>query len=256
MNKILKSLLVVALGLGVSAFAASPTLDGIKKNGVIAVGVKDDVPNFGLLNKQTNQIEGLEIDIAKLLAKEILGDENKIKLVPVTAKTRGPMLDNGTLDAVIATFTITEERRRTYDFTTPYYKDAVGLLVRKADNINSFKDLSGKTIGVAMSATTKKIITEASKDSGVNVKFNEYPDYPSIKAALDAKRIDAFSVDKSILMGYADANSVILSDTFAPQEYGIATKKSDPEFSKFADEFVVKNRAKIDEFIKKWNLNK
>ena len=85
MNKILKSLLVVALGLGVSAFAASPTLDGIKKNGVIAVGVKDDVPNFGLLNKQTNQIEGLEIDIAKLLAKEILGDENKIKLVPVTA---------------------------------------------------------------------------------------------------------------------------------------------------------------------------
>lgn len=78
-----------------------------------------------------------------------MGDENKVKLVSVTAKTRGPMLDNGTLDAVIATFTITDERKKTYDYTTPYYKDAVGLLVRKDGGVNTLKDLEGGKIEVS-----------------------------------------------------------------------------------------------------------
>lgn len=60
---------------------------------------------------------------------------------------------------------------------------------------------------------------------GIDVKFSEFPDYPSIKAALDAKRVDAFSVDKSILLGYVDDKSEILPDSFEPQSYGIVTKK-------------------------------
>ncbi|EAK0826424.1 transporter substrate-binding domain-containing protein [Campylobacter fetus] len=263
MNKFVKGLLILGAGLAFAACSSNTSsgskevnsnLENIKLKGIFTVGVKDDVPGFGLLNKQTGKIEGFEVDIAKLLAKQILGDENKVKLVSVTAKTRGPMLDNGTLDAVIATFTITDERKKTYDYTTPYYKDAVGLLVRKDSGVNTLKDLEGKTIGVSMSSTSKKSILEAAKELGIELKFNEYPDYPSIKAALDAKRIDAFSVDKSILLGYADDNSVILDENFAPQEYGIATRKNDPEFSKYVDEFVIANKSQIDELAKTWGL--
>ena len=229
-------------------------LNLIKSKDVLVIGVKKDAPNFGLLNPNTNEIEGLEIDIAKMLAKEILGDENKIRLEPVTAKTRGPLLDNGALDAVIATFTITEERKKTYDFTDPYYSDPVGFLVLKESNFNGFGDMDGKTIGVAQAATTNKIVDREAQKIGIKVVIKEYPDYPSLKVALDSKRIDAFSVDKSILRGYLDDKSVILDDSLEPQEYGIVTRKSDPEWSMFMNNFVRENKDKIDELAKKWNL--
>ena len=54
----------------------------------------------------------MEPDIARLIAKEITGSEENVEFVGVTAKTRGPLLDNGELDMVIATFTITDERKR------------------------------------------------------------------------------------------------------------------------------------------------
>lgn len=229
-------------------------IDAIKSKGVLVVGVKKDAPNFALLNPATNQIEGFEIDMAKMLAKEILGDENKIKLEPVTAKTRGPLLDNGTLDAVIATFTITEERKKTYNFSDSYYSDPIGFLVLKENNFTDLKSLDGKTIGVAQAATTNKVIARAAQDAGIKVDIKEYPDYPSLKTALDSKRIDAFSVDKSILRGYLDSNNMILDDNLDAQDYGIVTRKSDTEWSQYVNEFVKNNRDQIDSLAKKWNL--
>lgn len=234
--------------------SAKSQIENIKARGKLIVGVKKDAPNFALLNPQTNKIEGFEIDMAKMLANSVLGDENKIEFMPVTAKTRGPLLDNGTLDVVIATFTITDERKKTYDFSMPYYSDPIGFLVLKENNFTDFKSLDGKTIGVAQAATTNKIIQKVAQEQGINVKIQEYPDYPSLKTALDSKRIDAFSVDKSILRGYLDDKNVILDDSLEPQEYGIVTRKSDAEWSKFVNEFVEQNKSAIDELAQKWNL--
>ncbi len=254
----LKSLFKAAgLFIATSVFAITANagmLDNIKKKGELVVGVKNDVPHFALLDQNTKEIKGFEIDVAKLLAKSILGSEDKIKLVPVNAKTRGPLLDNGSIDAVIATFTITPERKRTYNFSEPYYKDSIGLLVLKEKGYKSLADMKNATIGVAQAATTKKVIGDAAKKLGIKVKINEYPDYPSIKAALDAKRVDAFSVDKSILLGYVDEKSEILPDNFEPQEYGIVSPKADKEFAAFIDKFVQDNKAQIDELAKKWGL--
>lgn len=86
------------------------------------------------------------------------------------------------------------------------------------------------------------------------LNFSEFPDYPSIKAALDAKRVDAFSVDKSILLGYVDDKSEILPDSFEPQSYGIVTKKDDPAFAKYVDDFVKEHKNEIDALAKKWGL--
>ena len=247
------SKLFFAMILGFSTISAGK-LDDIKAKGQFVVGVKNDVPRYALLDQATGEIKGFEVDVAKLLTKSILGDEDKIKLVPVNAKTRGPLLDNGTIDAVVATFTITPERKKIYNFSEPYYQDAVGLLVLKEKGYKSLKDMNGVTIGVAQAATSKKVIGEAAKAAGVNVKFSEFPDYPSIKAALDAKRIDAFSVDKSILLGYVDNRSEILDDSFEPQDYGIVSKKGDDEFAKYIDDFVKQNKNTIEELAKKWGL--
>lgn len=241
-------------GCGDEDKASSNGIDSIKQRDTLVVGVKNDVPHFGLLNQKSGEIEGFEVDVAKALAKEILGDEGKLKLVAVNAKTRGPLLDNNSVDLVIATFTITDERKKTFNFSKPYYKDSIGLLVLKEKGYKSIADMNEAKVGVAQAATTRKVIAEAAKNAGIEVKFSEFPDYPSIKAALDARRVDAFSVDKSILLGYVDRKSEILPDSFEPQEYGIVSKKSNTSLAEFVDEFVEKNENLLENLAKKWNL--
>lgn len=233
------------------------TVESLKKAGKIKVGIKEDVPNFGYMNPDTNKNEGMEPDIARLIAKEITGDENNVEFVGVTAKTRGPLLDNGEIDMVIATFTINEERKKSYNFTTPYYKDEIGFLARKNDGFTDISSLDGKTIGVVQSATTKAAIEEKAKELGISFKYQELGSYPELKTSLTAKRIDAFSVDKSILTGYVDDRTEILTDGFSPQEYGITTKKSNTELNDYLDKLVIKweKDGTLEKIYKTWNLN-
>lgn len=230
------------------------SIDSIKKRGVLIVGVKDDVPHLGLLNHKNEKIEGYEIDISKALAKEILGDEGKLKLVTVNYKSRQPLLENGSVDLVIATFSITEEREKLLHFSKPYYVDSVGFLVLKEKGYKSIADMDGARIGVAQSSTTREVITTVAKNVGIEVKFSEFPEFHDIKVALDSDKIDAFCVDKSILLGYVDSKSEILPDSFEPQRYGIASKKSNTSLANFVDEFVENNRELLENLTKKWNL--
>jgi putative glutamine transport system substrate-binding protein len=257
----MKRLLAIICALAVvfslaGCSGATNSTSTIKKANILRVGVKEDVPGFGLLNQATGQYEGMEIDIARLIAKEILGDESLVIFQPVTAKTRGPLLETGDIDMVIATFTINEERKLSYNFTTSYYTDAVGLLVKKANGYTGLADLGGKTIGVAQSATSKDAIQAAADEIGISVSFSEFGSYPEIKAALDSGRVDAFSVDRSILSGYLDDTSEILPDRFSPQEYGIATKLQNKELASAVEGMIVKwlGDGTIQGLISKYNL--
>jgi putative glutamine transport system substrate-binding protein len=250
--------LVISVGLLVPCGAASqdsPDIKAIKDRGVLKIGVKVDVPNFGYRDPKTGKIDGFEIDIARAIAKKILGDEKKIDLQAVTAKTRGPLLDNGEVDLVIATFTITEERKLSYNFSDPYFTDGVGLMVKKASKAKSLKDLNGKKIGVAQSATSRKAIQDEADKLGIKVDFFEFATYPEIKAALDSGRVDCFSVDTSILGGYMDKTTVILPDRFSPQNYGVASKKGNDGLAAVVNETITSLKAgQLDKLIKKWKL--
>ena len=268
MKKVLSALLILCLVFTLAACSSSTdkkdtatttdgSLDAVVKAGVLRVGVKEDVPNFGLRNTATGEIEGFEIDIVKLLAKEILGDEKAYELTPVTAKTRGPLLDNGEVDLVIATFTITDERKLTYYFSTPYYEDAVGLLVKKAAGFKGLADMNGKVIGVAQSATSKDAVQKSADELGITVSFSEYATYPEIKAALDSGRVDAFCVDGSILGGYVDDSTMILPDRFSPQQYGVTSKLDNIALTEAVDGYINGwlEDGTIKGLITKWGLN-
>ena len=258
---VIGSFAILAAGCGDNSSSSQKSgnyIQTIKDRGVLKVGVKEDVPLFGFKNPQTGKLEGLEIDLAHQMAKKILGDENKVEFTPVTAKTRGPLLDSGELDMIAATYTINDERKKQYDFTTPYYKDPVGLLVKKADGINSLADLNGKTVAVPQGATTKKALEEAAKKAGITLKFAEFATYSECKAALMSGRAQAYGMDTSNLAGYLDNDTQILPDKFAPQEYGIATKKGNDDLAKILNDTVteMKSSGELDKLLAKWKLNK
>lgn len=239
-----------------AASGVSADVKAIKDRGVLKVGVKVDVPKFGYKDPKTNKTEGFEIDLAQEMAKKIIGDSTKVELSAVTAKTRGPLLDSSDVDMDISTFTITEERKKSYNFSDPYFTDGVGLLVKKAPGYQGLKDLNGKKIGVAQSSTSKQAVQTEADKLGIKVTFQEFATYPEIKAALDSGRVDAFSVDRSILYGYLDDSTILLQDKFSPQEYGIATKKGNDGLAKLVNDTVneMKKSGDLDKLIKKWGL--
>ena len=208
----------------------------IVDRGVLRVGVKQDLPNFGYRDPESNQYSGMEVEIAKKVAAELGVD---IEFTPVTAQTRGALLDNGQLDMVIATFTITEERKELYNFTTPYYTDAVGFLVRKDSKIQSSWDaLDGLTIGVTQGSIQWGLLEEIAAEKGIELNFRELGSNSEVVVALAAHRVDAFSIDQSILSAFLGKTNELLDLQYQPSEYGIVTKKSNTDLATYLDGLV------------------
>ena len=209
--------------------------------GYLRVGCKTDVPGFGYYNGKTGEYEGLETDLAYYVAAKIFGvgypearEHDMVRFTGVTVKDRFNVLEAGTVDCLIATVTITDEREAEYAFSDRYHVDSVGLMVLSepgderqisSKGITSITQLDGKIIGVPKNATTREAFiryTEAN-DISVNPIFVEYNTYDALYDSLKNGKIDAFAVDRSILEGYRDNSMTILSDKFAAQPYGVCT---------------------------------
>jgi len=239
-----------------TASAKPNGIDRIKHAGTLTVGVKEDVPGFGYLNPKTKEFEGLEVDIAKAIAMQILGSESKVTFVPVNAKNRSAFLNQDRVDIVVATFTVTEERKQNYDFSDVYYTDSVGLMVKKDSGITSFKNLENKKVGVTQGSMTTTTIKNAAIKEGVFLNCITYPSNQTLKDALEHGEIDAFAIDTSILHGYTDETVTILPERFDEMMYAVAIKKDNSAVTKQVNE-VIRNLVKsgdLDKLIAKHGL--
>ena len=235
-----------------SSEALSADVQAIVDRGVLKVGVKNAVKGFSFQDTLTGEYTGLEDSLAEMIAEHLGVD---VEFTTVTAATRGELLDSGDIDCVLATFTITDERRKSWDFSTPYYTDYVSVLVEDASGIKELVDLKDKVVGVSSGSTSARALVQAMIDASVisgdgfdadtfnadtwkdGISFRQYDDYPAISTALSAGEVDGFCVDKSILAIYKTDGRSYIDAEFSPQEYGIATKKGSG-FSALCDELV------------------
>jgi putative glutamine transport system substrate-binding protein len=248
----------------------SPDVQAIIDRGVLRVGVKNAVIGFGYQDPLTKEYSGLEISLAEKIAEKLGVD---VEYTAVTAATRTELLDSGDIDCVLATFTITEERKMNWDFSTPYYTDYVTVLVEDSSGIKSLADLENKKVGVSSGSTSAKALVIAMTEGGLiskdgfdeetfdpaiwttGVSFQQFDDYPTISTALSSKEVDAFCVDKSILAVYHTEGRSYIEEKFAPQNYGVATKKGSG-FSPYVEELITGwlSDGTIDNLIKENNL--
>lgn len=199
-------------------------IETIKERGKLIIGTEAVGQSFNYRDIN-GEFSGLEIDMGKKLAKEILGNENAVEFVVLTATDRPIMLDSGEVDIVLSTYTITEERLEATDFSYPYYNDNTGLIVMTDSGIARFSDLDGKTIGVLQSTAVAETMKVLSEEHGYNIDYPEYTSYGDLKAALSAGRIDAFASNVTILQTYLDDDTTILGEAFGAEPYGIGVKK-------------------------------
>jgi putative glutamine transport system substrate-binding protein len=214
-------------------------LDEIKSRGKVVVGVKYDTKLFGLKNPTGGEVEGFDIDIAKALAKEILGDEKKIELKEVTSKTRIPMLDNKEIDMIVATMTITEERKKQVEFSQVYFKAGQSLLVKKGSPIKSVADVKKGTKVLAVKGATSVANIKAKSPDATVLEFDNYQDAFS---ALKAGQGDTLTTDNAILYGMMeqDKNFEVVGEPFTDEPYGIAMKKGETTFQAAVNEGLKK----------------
>ena len=242
---------------GNSGDGEKTVLETIKERDKFVVGVKYDTKLFGLKDPASGDVEGFDIDIAKLIAKEILGDENKIELVEVTSKTRIPLINKGDIDAIIATMTINEERKKEVDFSQVYFDAGQSLLVKKGSPIKSIDDLTKDTTVIAVKGSTSTVnIREKAPDAPVL----EFENYAEAFTALKAGQGDTLTTDNSILMGMAsdDDSFELVGGIFTDEPYGIAVKKGEKEFLDKINEILTSltESGEFDKLYDKWNLEK
>ncbi len=252
MSKIRKVFLYILISFLSACSLSSPSfkeemilnenfISEIIDRGYLIVGVKTDVPELGYFDGE--KYSGLEIELAYKTAANVFGvsleeakEDELVHFVGVTVANREEKLENGEVDCLFATYTITKERKEKFAFSKTYYKDYIGLMVLNhvadtnslgTSGIHSIADLDGKIIGVPKNATTRKAFLnyiDTMNTIKVSPIFNEYTSYDAIFKALKNGEIDVMSVDVSILKGYVDSSTKILEDRFAGQNYGAAVK--------------------------------
>jgi aspartate/glutamate/glutamine transport system substrate-binding protein len=239
-----------------STDSSKDVLAQIKEDKKIVFGVKHDTRLFGLKNPSTGAVEGFDIDLSNALAEEMFGKDVKPEFVEVTSKTRVGLLNNGKVDAVVATMTITEERKKEVDFTDVYFDAGQSLLVKKGSKIKSIEDLKKGTTVLAVKGSTSSInIREKAPETTVL----EFENYAEAFTALKAGKGDALTTDDSILYGMAeeDPSFELVGGTFTEEPYGIAVKKGNKELVDELNKALkgLKDSGKYDEIKDKWIKN-
>lgn len=222
---------------GIPLAAEGTLLRKIQDRGKIIVGVKYDVPMFGLLNPTTNKLEGFDIDVAHEIANYIFGDPNAIEFKEAVSKNRIPFLQDGTVDIVISTMTINAEREQQIDFSVVYYLAGQSLLVPINSTITGIQDLEGKRVGTAKGSTSEKNIRAKAPKADVHL----FDGYAEAVAAMDAGRLDAVTTDDNILIGFQakEPNKwKLVGGQFTKEPYGIGIAKGHPELVEVVNKVV------------------
>lgn len=197
-------------------------LDKIIKRGKIIIGVKYDTKPFGYMDEK-QQLVGYDIDLAKIIAKEILGDESKVEFKQVTPSSRILALNSGQVDMIIATMTITPQRLEVVDFSLPYYIAGQAILVPQKSDINSMSDLNGKKVIIIFGTTAEKNL----RLNAPEAKISGYKTYTDAYSALKNGRADAITSDDTILLGLAiqDKTLKLLPKRYSREPYAVAFRK-------------------------------
>ncbi|MGW3344779.1 glutamate ABC transporter substrate-binding protein [Nonomuraea rubra] len=221
---------LAACGGGEQTYAT--VADKITGGGTVVVGTKWDQPSLGL--KMGNEPEGFDVDVAKAVLKEVAGGKDvKIEWKESASSNREPFLQNGTVDIVFATYSITEERKTKVTFGGPYVVAHQDVMVRKDDaSINKPQDLVGKKICKAAGSNSYKRITDPPPDGELDLDATtvDAANYSECVQKLSGSNLDAVTTDDLILAGFAKqagGNFKVLGQGFTDEKYGIGLKKGD-----------------------------
>jgi glutamate transport system substrate-binding protein len=211
-------------------FAAGSTMERLYKAGKITIGVKFDQPGIGEMDAASGKPKGFDIEVGKIIAGQLGIPADKVEWKEAISKNRQPFIENGTVDLVIASYSITDDRKTVVGFAGPYYVTGQQLLIRKADKgkIKSKDDLSGKKVCSVTGSTPLAYIQQ----NYPTAQITGLATYTECVDQLRANQVDVVTTDGAILLGYAAkfTDTTVVGQPFTTEKYGIGLKKDDTAF--------------------------
>lgn len=192
--------------------------------GKIRIGIKFDQPGVGF--KKSGTYVGFDVDVARYIANKLGYSDDRIIFKEAPSKQREAMLQNGDVDMIVASYSITDDRRKAVDFAGPYFVAGQDLMVRTGDkSISGPNDLNGKRLCSVTGSTSAQVIKERYSSK---VQLMEQPGYAECATALFSGIVDAVTTDDIILAGLA-ANArgklQLVGKPFTQEYYGVGVKK-------------------------------
>ncbi|MNM98102.1 Cystine-binding periplasmic protein precursor [compost metagenome] len=234
--------LTLALGgsLFGNAFAANDLLSQIKEKGEIKIGLEGTYPPFSFQD-ENGKLAGFEVEFSELLAKQL---GVKAKFQPTKWDGILASLESKRLDVVINQVTISEERKKKYDFSQPYTVSGIQALSRKGDEGKFAKpaDLAGKKVGVGLGTNYEQWLKENVPQADVRT----YEDDPTKYQDLRSGRLDTILIDRLAafeLVGKTGETLAVAGAPFARQEAGVTLRKGNPELLAAINQAIDKLRA-------------
>ncbi|MFD1858777.1 glutamate ABC transporter substrate-binding protein [Aeromicrobium camelliae] len=207
----------------------------LNEQGTVKIGVKFDQPGIGFRAAGSDEPTGFDPEIGKILAAKLGIEADKIEWVETISANREQFLQNGTVDFVIASYSITDDRRQVVGQAGPYYVTGQSLLVAADDDsINGPDDLEGKKVCSVTGSTPIKLIEE--EYGATPAGFDTYSE--CVDQLLNGS-VDAVTTDAAILLGYAAENEgqlKVVGEPFSEERYGIGYSKDYPELCEFIND--------------------
>lgn len=214
--------IAAALALGFTLTGCSSATDKPK----IRIGIKYDQPGMGY--QDGREFTGFDVEVARYIAGKLGYSPEQIEFVESPSANRENMLSNGQVDMIIATYSISESRKKSIDFAGPYYVAGQDLLVRTDEkDITGPDSLNGKNLcSVTGSTSAKKIQEKYAK----NVNLVNQNSYSDCVVALNGGVVDAVTTDDIILAGLAATKAnkgklKLVGQTFTTEQYGVGLPK-------------------------------
>jgi glutamate transport system substrate-binding protein len=207
--------------------------------GKINVGHKDDQPGLGFEGATDDRPSGFDIEIAKLLVADLCIDpeSDNVNWEVTISDNREPFLEQGKVDLVLASYSITDERRQKVGQAGPYMVTGQQLLVKSDSDVESIDDLKGKEVcSVTGSTSIERIDEKGAKGVG----FDSYSE--CVAKVLDGT-VDGMSTDGSILAGFAAENEgqlKVVGEPFSEERIGVGYSKDHPEMCKWINDVLTK----------------
>ncbi|SHN05938.1 transporter substrate-binding domain-containing protein [Roseibium suaedae] len=244
----LAALLLTATAFAPAAQAVTP--EEIKAKGTATIGVQMDQFPWGFID-QNGQNDGFDIEIAKLITKELGVD---VKFERITGQNRIPLLVNGNVDFLVPSMTITEERAKVIQYVIPYSSNDITVWGKNDAEIQGNDDLGNYVIGVNRGSAFDPLLV---KVAPANTQIKRFDDDATTVQALLSGQVDA--ILGSVTYGLV-INQTGNGDTFerkykvADNFQGMAVRKGDQEMLDFLNDFVARHTEDgvLDELYKKW----
>lgn len=233
MNKLLKLSAAAALA---ATLATAGTLDDVKKSGTLKCGVSTGLPGFAEADSK-GAWRGLDVDFCRAVAAAVLGDDKKVKYVPLNAKERFTALQSGEIDVLSRNTTWTNTRDTTLglNFAGVNYYDGQGFMVPTALGIKSSKELDGATVCIQAGTTTEMNLADYFRANGMKFKAITFDTNDQVDKAFFAGRCDILTTDQSGL--YATRTKVedpskytILPEIISKEPLGPVVRQGDDQW--------------------------